>query len=57
MIKDTKLEVEEQKIPVINDLFSQEMNYVPKDGDCIVVPALPLHLELSLIGYAPRSVQ
>ena len=44
MIRDTKLEFEEQKIPVINDLFSQEMNYVPKDGDCIVVPALPLHL-------------
>ena len=48
MLKDTKLQIEEQKIPVINDMFSQEMNYVPKDGDCIVVPGLPLHLGIIL---------
>ena len=48
MLKPTKLIVEELQIPEINDLISKNLNYKIKDGDCILVPALQLHLAMVL---------
>jgi hypothetical protein len=42
------LETETQEIPVINDLMEQDLPYMPREGDCILVPAMQLHIALLL---------
>ena len=42
------LEIETREIPVINDLIEQELPYMPREGDCILVPAMQLHIALLL---------
>ena len=42
------LEIETRKIPVINDLMEQDLPYIPREGDCILVPAMQLHIALLL---------
>lgn len=41
-----KLLVEKREIPVINELMETEIPYTPRDCDCILVPAMQLHLAL-----------
>ena len=48
LIKHTNLNLSESRIPIINDLLSEKLDYTPQDGDCLVVPGLPLHLGLIL---------
>ena len=42
------LEIKTREIPVINDLIEQDLPYEPRDGDCILVPAMQLHIALLL---------
>ena len=48
IIRQMNLEIEEQKIPLINELMHDKINYRPQDGDCIIVPGVQLHLALIL---------
>ena len=48
LLKDTKLQIDEIMIPEINDLLSEKIDYIPEDGDCVIVPALPIHLGIIL---------
>lgn len=47
-VGDGTLEIETREIPVINDLIEQELPYMPREGDCILVPAMQLHIALLL---------
>lgn len=48
LLKDTKLQIDEIMIPEVNDILSKKIDYTPEDGDCVVVPALPIHLGIIL---------
>lgn len=40
------IQVEKREIPVINELLDTEIPYTPHEFDCILVPAMQLHLAL-----------
>ena len=52
------LEIETREIPVINDLIEQGLPYEPREGDCILVPAMQLHIALLLerLDWAAKNM-
>jgi len=47
-IEGGTLEIEIREIPVINDLIEHSLPYEPREGDCILIPAMQLHIALLL---------